>query len=94
MIDVVHGAEASFELSLEQPPCPHWQNYPATVVRRIVRNFPPPLLGVDIAIASDLPRASGMDQNLDEPLRRRARRRLEGGGEEDGPDRRDHRTLP
>jgi len=61
--DVVHNAEAAFELSLDQPPCPHWQNYPATVVRRIVRNFPPPLLGVDIAIASDLPRASGMSSS-------------------------------
>jgi galactokinase len=63
VIDVVHGAEASFELSLDQPPCPHWHNYPATVVRRIVRNFAPPLLGCDIAIASDLPRASGMSSS-------------------------------
>jgi galactokinase len=63
VIDVVHGAEASFELSLDQPPCPHWHNYPATVVRRIVRNFPPPLLGCDISIASDLPRASGMSSS-------------------------------
>ena len=59
VIDVVHGAEASFELSIDQPPCPHWHNYPATVVRRIVRNFPAPLQGCDISIASDLPRASG-----------------------------------
>jgi len=63
VIDVVHGAEASFELSLDQPPCPHWHNYPATVVRRIVRNFAPPLLGCDISIASDLPRASGMSSS-------------------------------
>ena len=63
VIDVVHGAEASFELSLDQPPCPHWHNYPATVVRRIVRNFPAPLQGCDISIASDLPRASGMSSS-------------------------------
>jgi galactokinase len=63
VIDVVHGAEAHFELSLEQPPCPHWHNYPATVVRRIVRNFAPPLAGCDISIASDLPRASGMSSS-------------------------------
>src|SRR6188508_739415 len=54
------AAERSFVLSLDQPPCPHWHNYPATVVRRIVRNFPAPLQGCDISIASDLPRASGM----------------------------------
>jgi galactokinase len=59
----VHNAEASFELTLDQPPCPHWHNYPATVVRRIVRNFPAPLHGCDIAIASDLPRASGMSSS-------------------------------
>jgi galactokinase len=63
VIDVVHGAEAQFELSLDQPPCPHWHNYPATVVRRIVRNFAPPLAGCDISIASDLPRASGMSSS-------------------------------
>ncbi len=63
VIDVVHNAEATFELSLDQPPCPHWHNYPATVVRRIVRNFAAPLLGCDIAIASDLPRASGMSSS-------------------------------
>ena len=63
VIDVVHGAEAGFELTPEQPPCPHWHNYPATVVRRIVRNFAPPLAGCDIAIASDLPRASGMSSS-------------------------------
>jgi galactokinase len=63
VIDVVHNAEASFELTLDQPPCPHWHNYPATVVRRIVRNFPAPLHGCDIAIASDLPRASGMSSS-------------------------------
>jgi galactokinase len=63
VIDVVHGAEARFELSLDQPPCPHWHNYPATVVRRIVRNFAPPLAGCDISIASDLPRASGMSSS-------------------------------
>jgi galactokinase len=63
VIDVVHGAEASFALTPEQPPCPHWHNYPATVVRRVVRNFAPPLAGCDIAIASDLPRASGMSSS-------------------------------
>jgi galactokinase len=63
VIDVVHNADASFELTLDQPPCPHWHNYPATVVRRVVRNFAPPLLGCDIALASDLPRASGMSSS-------------------------------
>ncbi|HEY8549359.1 MAG TPA: galactokinase family protein [Vicinamibacterales bacterium] len=63
VIDVVHGAAATFRLSPDQEPCPHWHNYPSTVVRRIVRNFGAPLEGVDIAIGSDLPRASGMSSS-------------------------------
>lgn len=36
-----------------------WTNYVAVVVRRIAKNFPGLPLGVDIAMASDLPRAAG-----------------------------------
>ena len=37
-----------------------WTAYPAAVVRRLVRNFPGPLAGADIAFASNLPRAAGL----------------------------------
>lgn len=41
----------------------HWSNYPATVVSRLAANFPGLLRGVNIAFASDLPRASGMSSS-------------------------------
>lgn len=41
----------------------HWSNYPMTVARRIARNFPGPLMGADIAFASDLPPAAGMSSS-------------------------------
>jgi galactokinase len=41
----------------------HWSNYPMTVARRVARNFPGPLLGADIAFASDLPPAAGMSSS-------------------------------
>ena len=41
----------------------HWSNYPMTVARRIARNFPGPLMGADIGIASDLPPAAGMSSS-------------------------------
>ncbi len=41
-----------------------WANYPMTVARRIARNFDDaPLRGADIALASDLPPASGMSSS-------------------------------
>jgi galactokinase len=46
-----------------QPLVGHWSNYPATVLRRIARNFPGAVTGADIAFASDLPPASGMSSS-------------------------------
>ncbi len=40
-----------------------WSNYPATVVRRLARNFPELRAGADIAFDSDLPPASGMSSS-------------------------------
>ena len=40
-----------------------WSSYPATVVRRIARNFPGARTGADIAFASDLPQASGLSSS-------------------------------
>ena len=45
------------------PAAGKWTNYPMTVARRLARNFDGPLCGADIAIASDLPSASGMSSS-------------------------------
>lgn len=41
----------------------HWANYPFTVCRRVARNFPGRLHGLDLAFASDLPSASGLSSS-------------------------------
>ena len=41
----------------------HWSNYPASVVRRLARNFPGLPLGADVAMSSDLPKASGLSSS-------------------------------
>jgi len=54
------------ELALDPglvPQVGHWSNYPATVARRIARNFPEARRGAEIAFASDLPRAAGMSSS-------------------------------
>lgn len=40
-----------------------WQNYVATMARRLARNFPSARCGVDLAFASDLPIAAGMSSS-------------------------------
>jgi galactokinase len=58
------GKSASFRLSTTPAAAPgDWSNYPATAARRLVRNFPDALRGMDIAFAGDLPRASGMSSS-------------------------------
>jgi galactokinase len=58
------GERADLELSPElQPEIGHWSNYPATVLRRVARNFPTAATGADIAFSSDLPPASGMSSS-------------------------------
>jgi galactokinase len=46
-------------------PARHWSTYPITVARRIARDFPTlgRVRGVDIAFASDLPRAAGVSSS-------------------------------
>jgi galactokinase len=46
-----------------QPVLGHWSNYPATVVRRVARNFPGARVGADITFLSDLPPAAGMSSS-------------------------------
>lgn len=42
------------------PQLGHWSNYPATVVRRLSRNFGALRTGADVAFHSSLPRAAGL----------------------------------
>ncbi len=44
-------------------PAGHWSAYPLTVVRRLALNFSQPLVGADIAFASDLPIAAGVSSS-------------------------------
>jgi galactokinase len=46
-----------------EPRVGHWSNYPATVVRRIARNFPGARTGADVVFSSDLPPAAGMSSS-------------------------------
>jgi galactokinase len=64
MADAVRGLEATLRLSPDPGETTSgWTVYAAAVLRRIVRNFPGALSGADIALASDLPRASGMSSS-------------------------------
>jgi len=55
---------ANFQIDADlQPTIGHWSNYPMTVARRIARNFPGELRGAEMAVASDLPIASGMSSS-------------------------------
>jgi galactokinase len=57
-------SDVSFELDPELiPTAGHWSNYPMVVARRVARNFPGPLIGLDIAFTSDLPQASGLSSS-------------------------------
>ncbi|HTS12792.1 MAG TPA: galactokinase family protein [Candidatus Limnocylindrales bacterium] len=64
VVDAVDGRSAELQISPNLPVADaHWNVYIATVARRVARNFPGTLRGADIAIASDLPRASGMSSS-------------------------------
>jgi galactokinase len=56
------SADTSLDPAIE-PVRGQWSNYPATVARRVARNFPDARIGADMAFASDLPRASGMSSS-------------------------------
>jgi galactokinase len=60
------GRDSVIEFSLNaniEPAAGHWSNFPRTVARRVARDFPEARTGVDITLASDLPRASGMSSS-------------------------------
>jgi galactokinase len=56
------GVRLALEPGLAPPPEP-WMHYPATVIRRVARNFPGARQGADLAFLSDLPLASGMSSS-------------------------------
>jgi galactokinase len=61
IVDAALKVEADFDFSEDAArPGEDWAAYPASVVRRIARDFPGPLRGADIAFASDLPRSAGL----------------------------------
>jgi galactokinase len=61
--DVSDGDEVTIDLGDCPTTAPGWANYVATVVRRLAANFPEAPLGVDVAIASDLPRSAGLSSS-------------------------------
>lgn len=62
--DAIRGETIQFAMDSELAPPPgHWSNYPMTVARRLVRNFPGAARGAQIAFASDLPPAAGMSSS-------------------------------
>lgn len=64
VIDAVHGETCELALDPQlEIPRGDWSAYVAASVRRVARNFPRARCGADIAIASDLPPASGMSSS-------------------------------
>jgi galactokinase len=61
-IDLNDTAVTALDPAL-QPAVGHWSNYPATVARRVARNFATATTGADIAMSSDLPPASGLSSS-------------------------------
>ena len=62
--DVEGGRRAALALDAALPEQDDaWARYPATVLRRLARNFPGAATGADLAFLSDLPHASGMSSS-------------------------------
>jgi galactokinase len=61
--DVRNGVDVQLRVSEDQPDETRWRNYPATVARRVARNFPGALRGAEVAFASDLPRSAGLSSS-------------------------------
>ena len=58
------GREVTIDLTTMPEPVPgDWSNYPITVLRRLMANFPNSVQGCTIAFGSDLPIASGMSSS-------------------------------
>lgn len=64
LVEATRNQTVRFALAAQLAPSPgQWSNYPMTVVRRLMRNFPDLARGADIAFTSDLPPAAGMSSS-------------------------------
>ena len=65
LTDLGRADEVSLTLDATAVPVttPHWAIYPGAVVRRLSRDFEPPMRGADIAFVSDLPPSSGLSSS-------------------------------
>jgi galactokinase len=63
VMDVRHGSEAVIDPDDRDHTATGWVSYVQVVARRFASNFPEAPLGVDLAIASDLPRAAGLSSS-------------------------------
>ncbi len=64
IIDASTGAPVSLRIDAELPArAGHWTDYPISVLRRVARDFPEARTGMDIAIRSSLPSASGLSSS-------------------------------
>jgi galactokinase len=61
ILDTSQNRHITIELGADRRiPRGHWANYPATVARRLAKDFPIGLVGADVAMASDIPPAAGL----------------------------------
>lgn len=64
IVDVGRGLTAEVPLDPDLAPAASgWEVYAQAVASRVARNFPGSLRGADVALASDLPRASGLSSS-------------------------------
>jgi galactokinase len=61
--DARYGGQVTVDPDETEHAFSGWHRYVAVVARRLARNFPGASLGVEIAIASDLPRAAGVSSS-------------------------------
>ncbi len=61
--DAATGATTRIPLTPDAADEGGWTLYPGTVARRVAHDFPGPLFGADIVLASDLPRAAGLSSS-------------------------------
>jgi len=63
VMDVRYGSRTEIDPLDDRGALTGWASYIQVVARRFARNFPGAALGVDLAIASDLPRAAGLSSS-------------------------------
>jgi len=64
VVDGASGSHAAFELTPDiHVPDGDWAAYPATIARRVARDFPGVRTGMDLGFSSDLPPAAGLSSS-------------------------------